>query len=343
MTWTGPGFVDHHAHLLHEASLQGSGWGGTAAIRALHHACAERGDTPVDAIEQPECDDLPAALRAALHRAAAAGLVEIWEAGTRHPAYWTALRALRDEGPLPLRVRILVAAGLAERGMPERLGDAWLDVVGVKFYADGWLGPRTCALSAEFRDEPGNAGLLFEPPDHLARRIEPFAHAGWTIATHAIGDRAIESVLDAYERVYGDGCAAASPRIEHAQLLQPDLVARMAALGVVACIQPGFAIDDAEDARAGLGDAWPFAYRWSALLDAGVRVVTGSDYPIDDLEPLRGLAKLMSNPFDSLSRTDALRLMTRSDAGTMTLSVDPADVAVGSPSDIQVLATNPSG
>jgi hypothetical protein len=51
----------------------------------------------------------------------------------------------------------------------------------------------------------------------------------------------------------------------------------------------------------------------------------------------------MSNPFDSLSRTDALRLMTRSDAGTMTLTADPADVAVESPSDIQVLATKPSG
>jgi predicted amidohydrolase YtcJ len=226
--------------------------------------------------------------------------------------------------------------------MPERLGDAWLDVAGVKFYADGWLGPRTCALSADFHDEPGNEGLLFEPPEHLARRIEPFANAGWTIATHAIGDRAIESVLDAYERVYGDDCATASPRIEHAQLLRPDLVARMAALGVVACIQPGFALDDAAQARAGLGDEWPLAYRWSALLDAGVRVVTGSDYPIDDLEPLRGLAKLMSNPFDSVSRTDALRLMTRSDAGTMTLSADPAEVGLDAITAIQVLATIPS-
>ncbi len=343
MTWTGPGFVDHHAHLLHDASVRGPRWGGTDAIRALHRACAERGDTPVDAIEPPERNDLPAALRAAMQRAAAAGLVEIWEAGSRHRAYWTALRALRDEGPLPLRVRVLVAAGVAERGMPEQLGDAWLDVAGVKFYADGWLGPRTCALSADFHDEPGNEGLLFEPADHLARRIEPFASAGWTIATHAIGDRAIESVLDAYERVYGDDCAAAAPRIEHAQLLRADLVARMAALGVGACVQPGFALDDMEQARAGLGDAWPLAYRWSALLDAGVRVVTGSDYPIDDLEPLRGLAKLMRNPFDSVSRSDALRLMTRSDAGTMTLSANPAEVDVDSLPDVKVLATSPSG
>ena len=342
MTWTGPGFVDHHAHLLHDAGARGPRWGGTDVIRAMHHACAERGETPVDAIEPPDRNDLPVALRAAMERAAAAGLVEIWEAGTRHPAYWTALCALREEGPLPLRVRVLVAAGLAERGMPERLGDAWLDVAGVKFYADGWLGPRTCALSADFHDEPGNEGLLFEPSDHLVRRIEPFANAGWTIATHAIGDRGIESVLDAYERVYGGDCATAAPRIEHAQLLRPDLVARMAALGVVACIQPGFALDDEEQAHVGLGDAWPLAYRWSALLDAGVRVVTGSDYPIDDLEPLRGLAKLLRNPFDSVSRSDALQLMTSADAGTITLSADPATVDVDVIADVQVLATNPS-
>jgi predicted amidohydrolase YtcJ len=342
MTWTGPGFVDHHAHLLHDAGVTGPRWGGSDAIRALHHGCADRGVSPVDAIEPPDLADLHPALLSAMQRAAAAGLVEIWEAGMRHGAYWMALRSLREAGPLPLRVRVLVAAGLAEQGMPERLGDSWLDVAGVKFYADGWLGPRTCALSADFRDEPGNHGLLFEPADHLARRIEPFADAGWVIATHAIGDRAIAAVLDAYERVYGGDCRAAAPRIEHAQVLRPDLVARIAELGVVACIQPGFALDDDEQARAGLGEQWPLAYRWSALLDAGVRVVTGSDYPIDNLEPLRGLAKLLSNPLDTMSRADALRLMTRVESGTVTLSADPELVGVDDIHDMQVLATNPT-
>jgi hypothetical protein len=71
--------------------------------------------------------------------------------------------------------------------------------------------------------------------------------------------------------------------------------------------------------------------------------VTGSDYPIGHVEPLRGLTKLMSNPFDSVSQSDAVRLMTRSDAGTMTLSADPASVAVDSIPDVQVLATSPAG
>jgi hypothetical protein len=343
MEWTGPGFVDHHAHLLRAAALLAESWGSAEAIRALHHSCAQHGVSPVDAIEPPERGDLPGVLRSALQRARSVGLVEIWEAGVRHPSYWAALHALRDEGPLPLRVRLLVAAGLAEREMPARSGDPWLDITGVKFYADGWLGPRTCAVSAAFRDDPDNAGLLFEPADRLARRIEPFAAAGWLIATHAIGDRAIESVLDAYDKVFGAGCRAAAPRIEHAQLLRPDLVARMAAMGVVACIQPGFALDDRSHAEAALEDEWPMAYRWSALLDAGVPVITGSDYPIDGLEPLRGLAKLLRNPFDSLTQSVALGLMTRREAGTVTLSGDPEHGDARAIVSMRVIATAPAG
>jgi predicted amidohydrolase YtcJ len=343
MTWTGPGFVDHHAHLLRAAGLGTEDWGNTAQVRALHERCAERGATPLDLIEPPVHTDLERRLLEAMQRAARVGLVEIWEAGTRHGSYWEALLALRERGTLPLRVRVLVAVGLAEQGMPARTGDAWCDVIGVKLYADGWLGPRTCAVSTHFHDQAANEGLLFESADHLARRIEPFAAAGWLIATHAIGDRAIESVLDAYERVYGGDCHAAAPRIEHAQLLRRDLVSRMADLGVVACIQPGFAVDDEEQAHAGLGEDWPLAYRWSALLAAGVPVITGSDFPIDRLEPLSGLAKLMSNPFDALSRLDALRLMTNGAAGTVALSTDPATVDAGSIVDIEVLAANPAG
>ena len=339
MEWTGPGFVDHHAHLLRAAGLTAESWGSTAAIRALHESCARRGESPVDAIEPPERDDLRGVLAAALERAASVGLVEVWEAGVRHPSYLEALLALREQGPLPLRVRLLVAAGLAKHEMPARTGDPWLDVVGVKFYADGWLGPRTCAVSSGFHDEPGNDGLLFEPADHLARRIQPFADTGWRIATHAIGDRAIEAVLDAYERVFGRDCRSAAPRIEHAQLLRPDLIARMAAMGVVACIQPGFALDDKEHAHAALDGDWPMAYRWSALLESGVPVVTGSDYPIDRLEPLRGLVKLLNNPFDRLSRDVALRLVTRADAGSVTLSADPGAVAVDDIASLEVLRT----
>jgi predicted amidohydrolase YtcJ len=186
-------------------------------------------------------------------------------------------------------------------------------VLGVKFYADGWLGPRTCACSLPFADVGGgdDDGILFLDAATLARRAAPYAEAGWQLATHAIGDRAIEAVLDAYASMFGSpaACRQAAPRIEHAQVLRPDLIERMAEWGVVACIQPSFAFSDAEAATSALAGRFPEAYRWDHLLEAGVRVIAGSDYPIETLDPVVGLERLTSGP-RPLAEAVALRLMT---------------------------------
>jgi predicted amidohydrolase YtcJ len=282
----------------------------------------------------PPQEDLAASLYKGLHRANALGLVQITEAGMTDWAYLDALRVLRDRGDLPVRVRILVASGLADAKRMAREGDERLEVEGVKFYADGWLGPRTCAVCEQFSDTD-DTGVLFLDPLTLARRAEPFALRGWTIATHAIGDRAIEAVLDAYDHIYGDDCAAAAPRIEHAQVLAPRLIERMAHMGVVACIQPGFAWQDRDTARRGLGSTrMETAYNWPLLLEAGVRVITGSDYPIDDLDPVAGLRKLA----DEMELDQALGLMTDASTGTTVLSHDPREDLA----DLQVLETRPA-
>jgi predicted amidohydrolase YtcJ len=326
MTFSGPGFVDHHAHALRFMTGAPPPWGEASGIRKFHHDCVEHGLSPVD-VEEPDVDaDLVSLTQDVLEDAARKGIVELWEAGIRSWKYLDALLSLREAGdPLPVRVRLLVAAGLAETGMRPKVGDAWVEVEGVKFYADGWLGSRTCALSSDFRDEPDNRGLLFQSAERLAQRIDPFARQGWRVATHAIGDRAIEVVLDAYERVYGRDVRSAAPRIEHAQVLREDLVARIAELGVVVCIQPGFAVDDRHEAQAALGADWPAAYQWSRLLDAGVRVVGGSDYPIDALAPLRGLQKLVQNPFGAMDVATAYALMSDASAGTVVLDRSPMD------------------
>ncbi|HUP87311.1 MAG TPA: amidohydrolase family protein, partial [Acidimicrobiales bacterium] len=192
------------------------------------------------------------------------------------------------------------------------VADDHLAVIGVKFYADGWLAPRTCACSLPFADVDGDdRGILFQDASTLARRTEPYVAAGWGLATHAIGDRAIETVMDAYESVYGGaaGVRAASPRIEHAQVLRPELIERMSALGVVACIQPCFATSDAESIALALAGRFPDAYRWDRLLDAGVRVIAGSDFPIETLDPTIGLERLTTGEH-ALDASVAGALMT---------------------------------
>jgi predicted amidohydrolase YtcJ len=107
----------------------------------------------------------------------------------------------------------------------------------------------------------------------------------------------------------------------------------MAELGVVACIQPGFAVSDAESARRALADRWEDAYRWDQLLDAGVRVIAGSDFPIESLSPLVGLQRLVTGDTEDGKATGAptlplatsLALMTDASCGVTVLSDEPTE------------------
>ena len=363
-----PGLVDSHAHLLEDAALIGLTVA-APAVRAFHERVARAGTTPMDELDPVPAGPVPelaARLRAGLERAAAAGLVEVTEMGMRDWSYLDALAALQADGPLPVRVRVYLASGLATRSSPAELAarraqyaGPWVRLEGVKFYSDGWLGPRTCAVCRDFADT-GADGLLFLDGPALARRIAPLAAAGWRIATHAIGDRAVGAVLDGYELAWDrdrTALAAAAPRIEHASLLSGELIARLAADGVTACIQPSFAVTDNAQLNPALGPARrDLAYPWAALHAAGVRIVAGSDYPIETLDPLAGLARLVRGrsdregfgtpgtapPRSRLSPLTALALMTDGEAGQTRLSGDPLSLAPEQIDLLTVLATAPS-
>lgn len=348
-----PGFVDHHTHLLRAAAgaIPPYDIRRPETIAAYHRSCSNRSTTPMDEPHPYGAADLPNALEAGLRRAAALGLVQITEMGMDQWEYLDALRVLRDRDTLALRVRLYLASGLADVKAMQPVGDPWIEIEGVKFYADGWLGPRTCALCRPFADDPdAGTGVLFLDGTTLARRAEPFAEAGWRIATHAIGDRAIEAVLDGYELLFGSDCPSAAPRIEHAQVLQPHLIERMAHLGVVACIQPSFAVSDYESATRALDGDAPLAYEWAALLDGGVKVVTGSDYPIEPLSPLLGLQHLVTGARDRngpkvapvIELDQALPLMGDESCGVTVLDAHPSDVDPREIGDITVMDVRPA-
>ncbi len=362
-----PGFTDHHAHLLRASA--GIGFPGSPqAVREFHQLVARQGRTPMDVLDPAgplARPGLAGRLGSGLARAAGAGLVEVTEMGMRSWTYLTALTELAAAGPLPLRVRIYLASGLAEETSPGELDSrradcgSWLRLDGVKFYSDGWLVPRTCALCQEFADA-GGRGVLFAEPEVLARRITPLAERGWRIATHAIGDRAVAAVLDAYDLAWsGDRGAmmAAAPRIEHASVLSPELISRLAEGGVVACIQPSFALTDAAQLTPALGpDRAEQAYPWTSLATAGLPMLAGSDYPIEVLEPLPGLARLVrgrsGRPGFATEQAAPLRarlpvstafgLMTDDAAGQVRLSADPRTVTADQLDAIEVLGTEPA-
>jgi predicted amidohydrolase YtcJ len=311
--------------------------------------------------------ELPGRLLDGLRRAAAAGLTEITEMGMRDWRYLDALDELQKAGhDLPVRVRIYLASGLAEEAGPAGAdarraaagAGSWVSLDGVKFYADGWLGPRTCAMNHGFADQEGN-GILFLTPAELARRIAPLAARGWRIATHAIGDRGVTTVLDAYDLAWDHdraAIAAAAPRIEHASLQSAELISRLAGSGAVACLQPSFAVTDVPDVGAGLDTGRAAtAYPWAALAAAGAPLLAGSDYPIEVLEPLPGLARLVngrsdregfrsdaaSPPHSRLTVQAAYTVMSDPGAGRTLLSADPRAAAPGDIDKIEVLGTAP--
>jgi predicted amidohydrolase YtcJ len=361
-----PGFTDAHAHLLKDAAGIAMP-AGAAPVRAFHQQVARERSTPMD-VPDPAlpATGLTARLLAGLRRAAAAGLVEVTEMGARDWRYLAALADLQAAGPLPVRVRVFLASGLTAEATTAQLAarraaaaGPWVTVEGVKFYADGWLGPRTCAVCRDFADAPED-GVLFLDGPALARRIAPLAQAGWRIATHAIGDRAVAAVLDGYELAWdGDlsAMAAARPRIEHASLLSAELIARMAAAGVTACIQPSFAVTDAAQVALALSPGRrELAYPWTALAAAGVTVAAGSDYPIEVLEPLVGLARLISGrseragfgsageapPRSRLDPGAAFAAMTDKDAGATWLTADPRLVTPAEIDAIEVAGAEPA-
>lgn len=174
-------------------------------------------------------------------------------------------------------------------------------LVGVKMYADGALGSRGAALLAPYSDRPDHTGLM----QHTAAELESLslagARKGWQMATHAIGDAGNRAVLDAYAAAIPQwsGPPGARFRIEHCQIVAVEDIARFAALGIIASMQPTHATSDMPWVPARIGEArLPGAYAWRRFLDASVPLAFGSDFPVERVDVTHGL-------YAAITRQDA--------------------------------------
>ena len=189
------------------------------------------------------------------------------------------LSAARDDA------RSALATVTAERGPTFEVGYA-------KLMADGVLSARTAALLAPYADAPDESGFMVTEFDDLAAAVTRIHEAGFPVAIHAIGDRAVRVSLDAFGHAAGTGARPAlADRIEHIEVLDPEDASRFEELGVLASFNPHHCItgidvyntDRLGEARA----AWSFA--WGAVRDAGATLVFGSDWATAPLDPLRQL------------------------------------------------------
>ena len=194
----------------------------------------------------------------------------------------------------------------------------------VKLYADGALGSRGAALLADYSDDPGNRGLMFISAAEMEAALRRVFSCGLQAGVHAIGDAANRQVLDAYEKALAE--FPENPgrhRIEHAQILHPDDIPRFSGLGVIAAMQPTHATSDMYWADERLGqERLAGAYAWQSLLASGARLAFGSDFPVEQVNPMLGIHAAVTRqdlegwpkggwlPEERISREDAIRAFT---------------------------------
>jgi predicted amidohydrolase YtcJ len=210
---------------------------------------------------------------------------------------FSALQILREKGLLRLRVTKSIPMEhldeAVELGLRSSFGDEWLSIGSVKLFADGALGPRTAAMLQPYAGEPENTGILLIDQEELFEYGRRASEHGISMAIHAIGDRAIHEVLNAYQqlRIYEreQNISRRRHRIEHVQVIHPQDTARLAKYGIIASMQPIHAISDMDMADRYWGPRAAGAYAWKSQLEAGARLVFGSDAPVDSPNPFWGL------------------------------------------------------
>ena len=240
---------------------------------------------------------------------------------------------MHEAGELHLRVAKSIPAGHLEAAVEEGRrtgdGDEWLRTGPVKIFGDGALGSHTCHMSEPFAGEPGNTGIEVTAPPELERLIARASGAGIAVATHAIGDRANALVVGAHHRTRELWHGRLRHRIEHAQHLRDETITQMAALGLVASMQPVHVAGDLDLVTSLLPDPRLRSFAWRSMLDAGVPLAFGSDAPVATPDPFLGMVAALTRarqdgtpaggwqPEQRLTRAEALAAYTAGSAYAM--------------------------
>ncbi len=270
--------------------------------------------------------DIERMIKVALNELAALGVTSVHDAGVSANEAGI-MRSMAERGELPIRIyAMLSGAGGELDAFGEPLidfADAMLSVRSVKLYADGALGSRGAALMDDYSDEPGNKGLLFADGQELGAAISKGNAAGFQVNTHAIGDLANRVVLDAIEKAQSGKPSEHRNRIEHSQVVALADIPRFNELGVIASMQPVHATSDMNMAEDRVGaERIKGAYAWRRMLDAGVVIAAGSDFPVELANPMHGLHAAINRtdhqgrpdggwyPEEALTRSEALSVFT---------------------------------
>ncbi len=309
--------VDGHAGLVNAQALQRAGL--TARTADPEGGRIERGSggTPTGVLVDRAMDlvrtKIPAADKAEIRASVLAaiaetnrwGLTGVHDAGVNR-AVIDVYEELAREGRYSLRNYVMVRLSDADlehylgRGPQIGLYDGRLWLRSIKISADGALGSRGAALLEPYTDEPGHAGLVLVPQERIREVAVRALRGGFQLNVHAIGDRGNRIALDAFEAALREVPSSDHRfRVEHAQILHHQDIPRFAELDVIPSMQGVHQSSDMYWAGARLGQGRLFgAYAWRSLLETGVVIPNGSDFPVEHVNPLLSF-------YASITRQDA--------------------------------------
>ena len=247
---------------------------------------------------------------------------------------------------------------LREHRLAHPESDKLLHTGMLKAYMDGSLGSRTAALLEPYADDPTNSGLPQYQPDQLIQMTKERVDAGFQIGFHAIGDKGVQMALDAFAAAEQEAHAISAKawnggtdyrlRIEHAQVTNPLQVAKFKQLKVIASMQPCHLLTDMNWAEARLGPKRAaHSYAWAEFLQKGVTLAFGTDYPVEPVNPFRGLYAAVTRksedgkkeyyPEQKLNMEQAIAAYTTGSAFAEFAEKDKGTLAPGMLADLVVL------
>ena len=173
-------------------------------------------------------------------------------------------------------------------GFKTGFGNDFLKLGSLKLYSDGTLGSQTALMFQPFEGSKDNYGMEVTPEKELTGLVRKANAKGISVAIHAIGDKGVNQALNSFEKS-GSYPMGLRNRIEHIQLVHPDDIRRFAKLNVIASVQPLHATSDRDIAAKYWGKRCRYAYPYKTLLENGAKLCFGSDLPVEDFSPLKGI------------------------------------------------------
>ncbi|HKK63870.1 MAG TPA: amidohydrolase [Bacteroidales bacterium] len=281
-------------------------------------------DLVAEHIPEPGTSEIASGLLKAQDNCFAVGLTSVSDAGLATSTV-KLIEALQRSGDLKMRINAWLEPSeenfetYIDHGV---LQNELLTINTLKLYADGALGSRGAKMIEPYADDPQNSGLYLTDPEELKEYCKRALENNYQVATHCIGDAANRTMLEIYSDLLEEGNDRRW-RIEHAQIIHPDDFSTFKSYQIVPSVQPTHATSDMYWAEDRIGkERMEGAYSYKTLLDQLGWIPNGSDFPVEDINPLYGFFAAVArkdhegypeNGFrmeEAMSREEALRAMT---------------------------------